>query len=143
MIEHVIQTVLSFVRVSGGDDLTGFVIDADHALSGEETFENVEIVSTDRSENLLEITATAPLSMATLQDVAEALKRAWQFMAYPDLQATSITWHREATVMRFVTAGARGQLCVTGRVIITAPHQDKIVKAFEEDFSFAGRLPSL
>jgi hypothetical protein len=143
MIEQVIRVVVSNASMSFGDDLTGFVIDADHALEGEATFENVQIARTDRRESLLEITATVPAGMTTLQDVANALRRAWEFMAYSELQATSVAWFREATVMRFVTASSRGQLCVTGRILVTAPHYDQLVSRFEQDFSFAEKLQSL
>jgi hypothetical protein len=88
---------------------------------------------------VLEITATATDRFKTLQGISHALARAWQYVAYLDLQAASIVRYRQGTVMRFITASHRG-LCVTGHVTITAPHYDQMVASFERDFSFAGPL---
>ena len=143
MIDEVIASVLAKARPSSGGDLDGIVIDADYAFENESTFEEVEIARTTQPECMLEITARAPERMTMLQHISHALREAWQSLAYSDFQATSILWYRQAMIMKFVTSNIEGTLCVTGRVIITAPRYSEMVLAFERDFGFAGPLHDL
>jgi len=142
VMDDVIARTLAWARPSDGDNLTGFVMDADHAFESTEMFDSVHVERTGDASRLVVIRLVVGKNVPTLQSVASALREAWSGLAYLGFQASAIERYRDATVMKFVTATDDGGLCVTGEVIAVSAAQERLVAEFEQNFPFAGRIKS-
>ena len=142
IMDEVIARTIVWARLSHGDNLTGFIIDAEYAFEETEAFDSVQIESTEDPARMLVIRLVAHKSVPTLQSIADALREAWLHLAYLGIQALAIEQYRDATVMRFVTATEDGGLCVTGEANATSPVYERLVTEFEQNFSFAGPIKS-
>lgn len=143
MIEETIDLLLARLPRSSGDNLAGFVIDCDFALSElDEVFPVVEVNETQDPRSMVDVAVTVADSVPSIQRVHEALMSAWARLAYREYQAVGCTWYREAMVLRFVTASL-GRLLVTGTIVARGGAYPKVVADFERDFSsLGGTLPS-
>jgi len=149
MIESIIDEVLKTGRVSSGDDLTGFVIDTDYALSDQEIFTTIDVQRTDDPRSLVNAKIEVRDGVPAIQEISKAFAAAWQRIAYTEFQACSIVWYREATILRFITTSSRG-LCVTGTFVARSNDYGRLVDQFNRDFgsitsplrSFPGGLPA-
>jgi hypothetical protein len=146
MIEDVISGIVARLRPSSGDDLSGFLHDADYALSELESgvFSSADVLSSEDPRSLVNARIIVSPSVASLQDVSQALLRAFGFMAYPHFQASNVQWYREATVLRFITIISGDAFYVTGTLTATGPEYPKLVKSFDRDFgALHGLVPPL
>ncbi len=144
MIERVIADIASRLPPSSGDNLTGFVIDADHFLDACESLESVNVDRSTNPSSLLEIRAEAAASVNAVQEISHALLDAWQSIAYTDFQASAVLLYKEATVLRFVTVISGDAFYVSGTVRVAGPHYPALVQRYDRDFGAShGPLPSL
>ena len=134
VFESVISEVVSTASASSGDNLTGFVYDAEHYLSENEVLVDVSVRRTAEPRCLLVIDARVTDKATTLQDVASTLREAWVSLAYAEFEASSCAWYREATLLRFVTVMSGPRLFVTGRVIASGGPYDRLVERFVREF---------
>lgn len=141
-MDDVISRTIAWARPSDGDNLTGFIIDADHAFESTGMFDSVRIERTGDPRRLVVISLVARAAVPTLQDISGALRDAWSGLAYLGFQAVGIERFQDATVMTFVTATEDGGLCVTGEATATSPRYGQLVRDFEDRLSFAGRIKS-
>lgn len=139
LIEEVIKDILQKVPAQvDAEDLMGFLIDVDNALSSEELFHDIQVKATGIPG--CGIQASAVTSSATsLQDISKALAQVWKGIYYMSFHAASCSWYRNYTELRFITMSDSATYCVTGKIIVTAPHQNELVKQFEEKFNIPGR----
>ena len=144
MIERVVAEVARTLPPSSGDNLTGFLIDADHFFGESRALRSVEVDrSADRS-SLVEVRAEVAPSVETVQDLSDALVKAWQPIAYSHFQAFAIHWYMEATVLRFVTVISDDSFYVSGTVRVAGSHYPTLVERYERDFGAShGLLPHL
>jgi hypothetical protein len=135
MIEDVIRLVVARLRASTGDNLLGFLYDAEHALAEVHSaaFSSVEIFSSQEPTALVKARLVVSPIVATLQEVSQALSSAFQFVAYNHFQASALKWYREATVLRFVTVMS-ADIYVTGWLTVAGAHYPRLIEAFERDF---------
>jgi len=144
MIERVISDIVRNIPPSSGDNLTGFVIDADHFFAQCETLESVAVNRSPNPLSLLEIRADAVASVNTVQDLSHSLVGAWESIAYGHFQASAVHFYKEATVLRFVTVISGDAFYVSGTVHVAGPHYPNLVHRFERDFgAMHGPLSSL
>src|SRR3954452_14486223 len=142
MIEEIIREWSSRLPLSSGDNLTGFIMDADWALGA---IEGAKEVNVSRSGDPLSmVNALVTFEVSALHLIAQGLASAWPRFAYQELAVVSIQRYLEATVMRFITAASGGQLCVTGTVVATSPNYAHLAAEFDREFgSLAGKLSSI
>jgi hypothetical protein len=138
VIERVIQHVLSTVPISTGYNLDGFEIDTEEFLG--RSFPDPIIRRTKEPTCVIDARATVGTGLSSLQDVSHELTTVWNAIAYSSFEASAIEWHRNATVLRFVTVISNEAFCVTGRIVVSGGPYDQLVEAFERDF---GPLRSL
>ena len=144
LIERVIHDIAGRFPPSSGDDLTGFVIDADHFLGECEALEWVEVERAANPSSLLEIRAQVAASVSTDQDVRHALLKAWHEIAHNHFQASAVHFYKEATVLRFVTVISDEAFFVSGTVRVAGPHYPALVQRYDRDFGAShGSLPNL
>lgn len=115
LIDDVIQATLRKATPNRGDDLAGFLTDLDYAFESEPLFGSFTVEQTNDPACMIRVCVVAQDD----ENVPNALRKAWSWLAYETFQATAIARSPEAVVMRFVTASADGGLCVTGEVIAT------------------------
>jgi len=143
MIEEIIRDWIRQYPISSGDDLIGFILDAEHALSRSELVANVRV---DRGDDPLSLVNAVVhfRDVGTLQQIPSFLATAWSELAYPAFQTLSIQPYVEATTLRFITANAAKTLCATGLIVATSPNYAKLVRSFNADFAgVVGPLPHL
>jgi len=142
MIEEIIREWSSRLPRSSGDNLTGFIMDADWALGEIEGAKEVDVNGSD--DPLSMVNALVTFEVSALHLIAQGLASAWPRFAYQDLAVVSIQRYREATVMRFITAASEGKLCVTGTVVATSPNYAHLAAEFDHQFgSLGGKLNSI
>jgi hypothetical protein len=140
MIEPLITDLVATHVQSRGDDLVGFVIDADALFEDSDAFGTASVTSTPHPERLVDILVASAPEIRTLQALATSLLDVWQSLSYQHFSATSLTHFREATDLRFATVISAGAFYVTGNVRVTGDHRRKQVERYERSF---GPLPSL
>jgi hypothetical protein len=144
LIERVIADIAGRLPPSSGDNLTGFVIDADHFLGECDAFESVEVDRSTNPRSLLEIRAEVAVSVNTVQEISHALLDAWQSIAYTHFQASAVHFYKEATVLRFVTVISNDAFYVSGAVRVAGAHYPALVQRYDRDFGAShGPLPAL
>lgn len=144
MIERVIADIAGRLPPSSGDNLTGFVIDADHFLGECEALESIHVDRATNPSSLLEIRAVVSASVTTVQEVSHALLDAWQSIAYTHFQASAVHFYKEATVLRFVTVISGDAFYVSGTIRVAGPHYSALVQRYDRDFGAShGPLPNL
>jgi len=141
MIEDVIRIWIEQQRVSAGDDLTGFVADADYYFGAQPAFLDVRIIRTTDPSSLLNAAITVQPEVASVQQISDAFRAAWLNVAYFDFEATSIRWHQEATVLRFITGSPRSRLGVTGTFIASGVQYPELVATFIREFGPLDSMP--
>ena len=134
VIEKLISDIASRLPPSSGDDLLGFAMDVDVRFGEEEGFEDVTTQRVANPLELLRVKIVLSERMTSLQDVSQKASRAWMRVAYDRFQASSVTWFREATEIRFVTIIGGDHFFVSGRAIVTGTTYAKLVERFEETF---------
>ena len=143
-IEPVIDRLIETAAPSSGADLDGFALDADYALFECAAIADRRLRTTDDPRCLVIIEASVSETVADLQEVGRALRIVWARLAYQDFQACTSVRYREATVLRFVTYLARGNLFVTGCLVASGGPYARLVDRFERDFQkLDGSLPRL
>jgi hypothetical protein len=143
-IESVIDRLIEVGSPSSGHDLEGFVADADHAIFMSHALTDSRVRLAGDSRALLAIDTTVSATTEKLQDVSRALRDVWAELAYKSLQASAITWYREATILRFATYAEQFGMFVTGRIVASGGPYAQLVDRFERDFGkLSGPLPSL
>ena len=145
LIDSVIDGLMATAAPSSGDNLSGFVLDADHDLFElSSIFTDRRIRITDDPSCLVVIEATVSDSVETIQAVSQALRTLWIGLAYADFQASRTVPYREATVLRFATYMARGNLFVTGRIVAGGGPYSNLAEEFERRFGkLSGPLATL
>ena len=141
MIERVIKQVLAAAPLSTGDNLLGFEIDFAEFVG--RRFHDVSVRRTKDPAWVLDARAAPGKRISSLQDVSRRLQAVWAAIAYPEFEASSCVWYREATVFRFVTAVSSEGLCVTGRIVVSGGPYDRMVRVFERDFHRLDSLPAM
>lgn len=134
MIERVISDIVRSIPPSSGDNLTGFVIDADHFFGQCEALESVAVNRSPNPLSLLEIRANAAMSVDTVQDLSRSLIDAWESIAYGHFQASAVHFYKEATVLRFITVISGDAFYVSGIVHVAGPNYPNLAQRFERDF---------
>ena len=143
-IEHVIDRLIEVGSPSSDTSLEGFVIDADHAIFMSHALTNSRVQITGDLRVLLAIDTTVSATTEKLQDVSRALRDVWAELAYKSFQASTITWYREATILRFATYSEQFGMFVTGRIVASGGPYADLAHRFEQDFGkLHGPLPSL
>ena len=135
MIEDLIRRVVEAVPPASGDDLTGFIIDAEHYFGSCRAFSSVDVEKASDRLSIVRVRARINDDVASVQDISQALVNTLPLVAYNHFSARSVEWYREATVLRFVTVPSRGTYCVTGTVLATGPNYSDLLARFERDFS--------
>jgi hypothetical protein len=142
MIEEIIREWSSRLPRSSGDNLTGFIMDADWALGEIEGAREVNVNRSDDPHSM--VNALVTFEVSALHLIAQGLANAWPSFAYQELAVVSIQRYLEATVMRFITAASGGKLCVTGTVVATSPNYADLADEFDREFgSLGGKLSSI
>lgn len=139
MIEAVIDQVIAKLEPAGKDDLSGFFYDCDHYISMHSLFADVDVEMSDDVRCLLNANASVQPSVRTLHEISNALAQVWEEIYYNHFHAASCTWYRNRTELRFITVSRLSGYFVTGRISVTAPHQDRLVRTFKENFDFPGQ----
>ena len=107
IIESIVGSIRCQLPPSSGDNLTGFLMDADHFFSEHWAFATVDVRRREDVTSLLNVTLSISERVQSLQDLSHALGDVWRSIAYQHFEASSVTWFREATVFRFVTVNLR------------------------------------
>jgi hypothetical protein len=142
MIEEIIRDWSCRLTLSSGDNLTGFMMDADWALGELEAVTDVTV--SPSGDPLSLVNALVTFQVSSLSLISQGLAQAWPSFAYTDFSAVSIQRYVEATVMRFITASSNGTLCVTGTVVATAPNYVRLAADFDREYgSLTERLPNI
>ena len=133
LIDTVIAHITATIPASSGANLLGFEMDAFLYFSGQELW-HADVHRSDEPSCLIRANLLLTEKVATVQDIATALRDVWQSIMYADFGACSINWYREATCLRFVTAIA-DKFYVTGTALAHGPNYPDLVAAFDRDFS--------
>ncbi|MGE0708062.1 MAG: hypothetical protein AB7T09_08645 [Planctomycetota bacterium] len=150
-VEAVMEQITKSQFPSSGGNLSGFLIDLEHALECSPVVAgNVQVRvygqqgawerRDDLLSNMVEVHAEVAEDVDSLQELASGLKRLWGDVHYGYFEATSLIWAKEATLLRFVTVLDRDELFVTGTLRVSGMHYQPLVDRFEKGF---GPLPSL
>ena len=143
MIENLIVRIAREFPASSGDNLDGFVMDADCYFSQQDAFASAQVERGVGPLSVVNISIILAESVQSLQQVARALEAAWTETRYKHFAASGITWYREATVLRFVTVVSDESYFISGTATASGPRYADLVQAFERDFgSMHGPLPS-
>jgi len=134
MIERVIADIAARLPPSSGDDLTGFVIDAEHFLGKSEALASVDVSCSADPTSLIEVRADVTPHISTVQDLSHALIDVWQLIAYTHFQAAAVHFYKEGTVLRFVTVISGDAFYVSGTVRVAGAHYPALVHRYERDF---------
>lgn len=144
IIEQIIAQVTAALSSSANDNLDGFLHDADYYFGSHPAFAAAKIERTPDPASLLRIKLTLTDDVATVQAVANALREVWLSILYNHFEASSITWYREATCLRFVTVVGNDLFHVTGTAYALGAGYPNLVAAFERDFgNIHGPLPGI
>jgi hypothetical protein len=134
MIERIIQRVMESTPPSSGDNLTGFVIDAEHYFGSNEAFANSTVSRTEDVSFMLEMHAEIASHISSLQQIGGVLNEIWQNLAYSHCEASSCVWYKDAMVFRFITVISGDAFYVSGKMIVGGEHYSRLVERFENDF---------
>jgi len=135
VIEEIIRRVVESVPPAVGDNLTGFIIDAEHYFGSCAPFSSVEVEASTDPLSVVMVRARIRDDVASVQEISQALADTLPLVAYNYFCACSVEWYREATVIRFVTVPSRETYCVTGTAIATGAIYAEFLARFERDFS--------
>jgi hypothetical protein len=138
MIEHTIRDWVKRFRLSGGDDLLGFVMDCEAYLEAQDAFLAAEVKTKHDQLSMVNGAVSITASVPSLQDVADAFKAAWTQIAYSEFEATSMRWYEEATLFRFITGDPNSGLGVTGTFIAGGDQYSRLVDKFRIEFGDLG-----
>jgi hypothetical protein len=141
IIESIVGSIRCQLPPSSGDNLTGFLMDADHFFSEHGAFATVDVRRSEDVTSQLNVTLSISERVQSLQDLAYALGDVWRSIAYQHFEASSVTWFREATVFRFVTVISGELFFVSGTARASGPHYPRLVEAFERDFRLLDPTP--
>lgn len=143
LIESLIADITGRIPPSAGDNLTGFVIDAEYFLDNSEAFESVHIERSKNLDSLLEIHAEVAASISSVQEIHHRLLGAWQSIAYSNFEASAVHYYREATVFRFVTVISHDAFYVSGMIRVAGPHYPTLVQRYNRNLGASlGSLPN-
>jgi hypothetical protein len=135
VIDDIIRHIAGTVPAVSGDNLTGFVIDAEHYFGLCTPFRKVEVERVRDPLSIVTIHAQIRDDVASVQNISQALSSALPKVAYNYFSACSVDWYKEATVLRFVTVSGQGAYYVSGTVFASGPSYPRLLAAFERDFS--------
>ena len=135
MIEDIVRRIAESLPAVSGDNLTGFIIDAEHYFGSCPPFASVGVEGGSDPLSIVTVRARIREDVASIQDISQALSSALPKVAYNHFSACSIEWYKEATVLRFVTVPGRSTYYVSGTVLATGPSYPRLLAAFERDFS--------
>lgn len=138
LIENVIDFVLTKTSPRHDEQLRGFVADVDDYLSDHELFSDVEVDTRKDDRCVVEARTVIAESVLTLQDVSDKLAEVWEEINYNHFHAAACNWYHDRTELRFVTVPLSEQYCITGRIIVTAPHHDRLVENFQKNYAIPG-----
>lgn len=111
--DELLSAISSRMAPSEGDNLRGFVLDA-NALFGGSGVDDFRATSTAYRQELVRISVRLDETLESARDAATILLRGWQSCAYRHFQATSLTLFREAARLRFVTVVSSESFFVSG-----------------------------
>lgn len=126
MIEIVIKDVVARTPPSHGDNLTGFIMDLDHAINQSGLSDDAKIIKSGDDLSILNVPLSLPLTVNTLEKLSSALHGILADIAYTTFHAAAFTYHRDAAALRFVTAVPDSGLRVTGTIIVAGPAYVKV-----------------
>ena len=134
MIEDLIRRIAETVPAVCGDNLTGLIIDSEHYF-GTCAVESVEVEGGRDPLSIVTIHARVKESVASVQDISQALSGVLPQVVYNHFTASSVGWYKEATVLHFITVPVRGTYYVSGTVVATGLSYPRLLAAFEQEFS--------
>jgi uncharacterized protein with HEPN domain len=144
MIEDVIKHLMATVPAVCED---GWLDDAGHYFCHAEGLSKAAAFKREQPDCLLELKGIVSPSVSTLIDLRTLQQRVWQNLAFSTFEASSVTFYREASVLRFITAHNKSS-CLTGRMVIGGNHYYELVRRSEQSQadnrkqSKLNRLPS-
>jgi hypothetical protein len=134
VIDDIIRHIAGTVPAVSGDDLTGFVIDAEHYFGLCRPFRKVEVEKVCDPLSIVTVHAQIRDDVTSVQEISHALSSALPNVAYNYFSACSVDWYKEATVLRFITVPGQGAYYVSGTVFASGPGYPELLAAFERDF---------
>jgi hypothetical protein len=130
LIERLMDTIVRPVPASVGDNLTGFVMDADHFFGDCPAFSEARVERGSAATSLVNISLTLSDFPQSLQDVSRALEETWRSIAYAHFQASSVIWFRIGARRRGnLTRGLDGPRAVAVASGVSAPPQRAVLAA--------------
>ena len=124
MIENIIKHLLSTIPATEEcicmDDVYHYFCDA-------KVWSKAAAFKRTQPSCLLELKGIAAPSIKSIHDLRSLQYKAWNELAYPYFEASSVTLYKEASVMRFITATGN-ESCFTGRMVIGGEHYFHLVE---------------
>ena len=125
MIEQTIRRVMSTIPAKCDE---GWWYDAEHFFCEHKSWKKAAaFIRTDPS-CLLELKGIACEDIESLRDLRTIQQSIWQELAWSHYQASSVTFYRQASVLRFITVVRDESSCLTGRMIIGGNHYYELVR---------------
>jgi hypothetical protein len=135
MIESAIDLVIATGTLSAGDDLLGFLIDAEYTLEMAERFSTINVTRSEEPRSLLSIELQPNEKTESIQQIRDAVLQVMSLLEYIGVSAHSYKWYRDVSVVRFVMCTDDLELCVTGTITVTGPRYRELATKFEKTFS--------
>jgi hypothetical protein len=141
MIDIVIGHVASMTRPSSGDNLLGFKMDLEHAIFQSGLSETPKAMESGDDLSMLNVRMVLPASFRTLEQVSTAFNSLLMDVVYNTFHAAAFAYHRDAAMMRFITAVPEKGLRVTGTVLVTGPAYAEVAASGLRESLLPGGLP--
>ena len=138
-METVINSIISQVPPTSGDDLLGFEMDCG-ALFDDEKFRSVEVVTSKSPESIFNIEIQIEKSIDSIQELTEIIRNLYQKIEYNEFSMHGTKWLKENLEFRFLTMPRNNSYFVTGTVKVTGKEYEDLYRRYEKEFAGVIRM---
>jgi hypothetical protein len=100
-------------------NVEGLITDCLHLLEQSGVLQAIEAKKTGEAQCLIEIRCKPASAASTLPELAAEIERVWlEDLAYPDIEAHTLSTTSDEAIIDFVTASQHGNYYVTGKIVV-------------------------
>ncbi|MCG8043912.1 MAG: hypothetical protein JAY72_21185 [Candidatus Thiodiazotropha endolucinida] len=134
MIEETINTVVSSLFPSSGDNLLGMDIDICHYFESNTKLKFISRRQTGDPGCMFVVHLEATEDAHDIADISSALEEVWDNLAYSYFESRTIKKYKRKAVLRFVTVIDENSFYVTGNAIVTGNRYEKLAAEYGNNF---------